>query len=54
MTRERYIPTWKPVYAADGDVGPLGALAFNDGFVRVEAEGGRDAGTGRPCRRGVH
>lgn len=31
---ERYVPTWKPSYAANGDVGPVGALAVNDGFVR--------------------
>ncbi|HZN13238.1 MAG TPA: D-alanyl-D-alanine carboxypeptidase [Acidimicrobiales bacterium] len=30
---QRYVPSWKPVYASDGDVGPLSALAFDDGFV---------------------
>lgn len=30
----RYIPTWKPNYAADGHVGPQGALIVNDGFVQ--------------------
>ncbi|HEY3810320.1 MAG TPA: D-alanyl-D-alanine carboxypeptidase [Acidimicrobiales bacterium] len=27
----RTVPTWKPVYAAEGDVGPLSALDVNDG-----------------------
>ncbi|MBA3652901.1 MAG: D-alanyl-D-alanine carboxypeptidase/D-alanyl-D-alanine-endopeptidase, partial [Actinobacteria bacterium] len=30
---QRSVPTWKPVYAADGDVGPLSALAVNDSLV---------------------
>lgn len=30
---QRYVPTWKPVYASDGDVGPLSALMFNDDFT---------------------
>jgi serine-type D-Ala-D-Ala carboxypeptidase/endopeptidase (penicillin-binding protein 4) len=29
----RAIPTWKPIYTAEGDVGPLSALDVNDGFV---------------------
>lgn len=29
---QRYVPTWKPGYASDGDVGPLSALMFNDDF----------------------
>ncbi|MBO0691617.1 MAG: D-alanyl-D-alanine carboxypeptidase, partial [Acidimicrobiaceae bacterium] len=30
---ERAVPTWKPVYTAEGDVGPLSALDVNDGFA---------------------
>jgi D-alanyl-D-alanine carboxypeptidase/D-alanyl-D-alanine-endopeptidase (penicillin-binding protein 4) len=30
---QRYVPTWKPGYAVDGDVGPLSALAVDDGFT---------------------
>ena len=30
---ERRVPTWKPAYTATGDVGPLGALAVDDGFA---------------------
>jgi serine-type D-Ala-D-Ala carboxypeptidase/endopeptidase (penicillin-binding protein 4) len=30
---QRYVPTWKTVYATDGDAGPLSALLFNDDFV---------------------
>ncbi|HVE94319.1 MAG TPA: D-alanyl-D-alanine carboxypeptidase [Acidimicrobiales bacterium] len=30
---ERYVPTWKSSYASNGDVGPVGALAVNDGYV---------------------
>ncbi|MEY2425822.1 MAG: hypothetical protein QOI61_1394, partial [Actinomycetota bacterium] len=29
---ERRVPTWSAGYTASGDVGPLGALAVNDGF----------------------
>jgi D-alanyl-D-alanine carboxypeptidase/D-alanyl-D-alanine-endopeptidase (penicillin-binding protein 4) len=29
---ERRVPTWSNSYTATGDVGPLGALALNDGF----------------------
>lgn len=29
----RYIPTWKPGYVADGEVGPASALLVNDGFA---------------------
>ncbi|HUR48639.1 MAG TPA: D-alanyl-D-alanine carboxypeptidase/D-alanyl-D-alanine-endopeptidase [Acidimicrobiales bacterium] len=31
--RVRYIPTWKPGYAAAGEVGPASALLINDGFA---------------------
>ena len=38
----RYLPGWKPSYRTEGEVGPLGALEVNDGFVswsgRVGAE----------------
>lgn len=34
---ERYVPTWKSSYASNGDVGPIGALAVNDGFVSFGA-----------------
>jgi serine-type D-Ala-D-Ala carboxypeptidase/endopeptidase (penicillin-binding protein 4) len=30
---QRTVPTWKPVYSTEGDVGPLSALDVNDGFV---------------------
>lgn len=30
---ERIVPSWKPVYTTEGDVGPLSALDVNDGFV---------------------
>jgi D-alanyl-D-alanine carboxypeptidase/D-alanyl-D-alanine-endopeptidase (penicillin-binding protein 4) len=30
---ERRVPTWKTAYTTAGDVGPLGALAVDDGFV---------------------
>ncbi len=29
---ERRVPTWSPGYTSAGDVGPIGALAVNDGF----------------------
>jgi D-alanyl-D-alanine carboxypeptidase/D-alanyl-D-alanine-endopeptidase (penicillin-binding protein 4) len=29
----RYLPTWKPSYASDAEVAPLGALVVNDGEV---------------------
>lgn len=30
--RQRYIPTWKPNYITDSEVGPASALVVNDGF----------------------
>lgn len=30
----RYIPSWPARYVNEGDAGPIGALAVNDGFVR--------------------
>lgn len=30
---QRYLPSWKPSYREDGDVGPASALVVNDGFV---------------------
>ncbi|HEV7864995.1 MAG TPA: D-alanyl-D-alanine carboxypeptidase/D-alanyl-D-alanine-endopeptidase [Acidimicrobiia bacterium] len=30
--RARTVPTWKPSYVTDNEVGPLGALLVNDGF----------------------
>lgn len=30
----RYLPTWKPSYAAGGHVGPVSALIVNDGFAQ--------------------
>jgi serine-type D-Ala-D-Ala carboxypeptidase/endopeptidase (penicillin-binding protein 4) len=32
--RTRVVPTWKPGYITDNDVGPLGALVVNGGFTR--------------------
>ncbi len=29
----RYLPDWKPSYVRDGEIGPLGALAVDGGFV---------------------
>lgn len=31
-TRQRAIPTWKPVYLTDSEVGPIGALTVNEGW----------------------
>ena len=30
---ERYVPTWRPVYISDAEIGPASALTVNDGFV---------------------
>jgi D-alanyl-D-alanine carboxypeptidase/D-alanyl-D-alanine-endopeptidase (penicillin-binding protein 4) len=30
---QRIVPSWKPIYTTEGDVGPLSALEVNDGFV---------------------
>lgn len=32
--KQRYIPSWKPVYLSDNDVGPVSALTVNDGFTQ--------------------
>jgi len=34
--RQRSVPTWKPVYVAENEVGPLSALVVNEGFTRFE------------------
>jgi D-alanyl-D-alanine carboxypeptidase/D-alanyl-D-alanine-endopeptidase (penicillin-binding protein 4) len=34
--RARTVPTWKPSYVAENEVGPLGALLVNDGFTMFE------------------
>lgn len=33
---ERYVASWKPVYIADSDVGPMSALSVNDGFTQFK------------------
>ena len=35
---QRYVPSWKPVYLSDNDVGPSSALSVNDGFVSFKPE----------------
>lgn len=30
---QRYVPTWRPTYVVDGEVGPASALVVNDGFA---------------------
>ncbi|HVW35543.1 MAG TPA: D-alanyl-D-alanine carboxypeptidase/D-alanyl-D-alanine-endopeptidase [Acidimicrobiia bacterium] len=35
--RTRTVPTWKPSYITDNEVGPLGALLVNDGFTVFDA-----------------
>lgn len=32
LSSERYLPTWKPVYLREDDVGPLSALSLNEGW----------------------
>jgi serine-type D-Ala-D-Ala carboxypeptidase/endopeptidase (penicillin-binding protein 4) len=32
----RYLPTWKDTYRTDGQIGPLGALTVNHGFLAFE------------------
>jgi D-alanyl-D-alanine carboxypeptidase/D-alanyl-D-alanine-endopeptidase (penicillin-binding protein 4) len=34
----RYLPTWDPDYRTEGQVGPLGALTVNGGFVELRPE----------------
>lgn len=33
---QRYLPSWRPIYITDNEVGPMSALAVNDGFVAFE------------------
>lgn len=35
---ERYVPSWKPVYLTDNDVGPVSALTVNDGFTQFKPQ----------------
>jgi D-alanyl-D-alanine carboxypeptidase/D-alanyl-D-alanine-endopeptidase (penicillin-binding protein 4) len=32
--RQRYVPTWRPVYVTDSESGPASALDVNDGFAQ--------------------
>lgn len=32
----RYVPSWKPVYLTDNDIGPVSALTVNDGFTQFK------------------
>jgi D-alanyl-D-alanine carboxypeptidase/D-alanyl-D-alanine-endopeptidase (penicillin-binding protein 4) len=32
----RYVPSWKPVYLTDNDVGPVSALSVDDGFTQFK------------------
>lgn len=34
----RYLPTWRDTYRTGGQVGPLGALTVNDGFIALNPE----------------
>ena len=34
--KQRYIPTWRPRYIADSEVGPQSALLVNDGFAQFK------------------
>ncbi len=38
--RARYVDGWSPSYIADGEIGPLSALALNDGFERYPTKPG--------------
>ncbi|HVA42489.1 MAG TPA: D-alanyl-D-alanine carboxypeptidase [Acidimicrobiales bacterium] len=33
LSQRRYLPTWKPVYLSEGDVGPLSALSLDEGWA---------------------
>ena len=39
----RYVPSWKPVYLSDNDVGPLSSLTVNDGFTQFRPQPRRHA-----------
>ena len=39
----RYVPSWKPVYLTDNDVGPVSALTVNDGFSQFRPRPRRHA-----------
>lgn len=34
LSQQRYLPTWKPVYLTEGDVGPLSALSLDEGWAQ--------------------
>ena len=34
LSQRRYLPTWKPVYVSEGDVGPLSALSLDEGWAQ--------------------
>lgn len=33
---QRYLPTWRPSYISDHEIGPMSALAVNDGFAQFD------------------
>lgn len=43
---QRYLPTWRPSYAAEGQVGPQSALLVNDGFGQFKP---RRVAVGQPA-----
>jgi len=34
LSQQRYLPTWKPVYVSEGDVGSLSALSLDEGWAQ--------------------
>jgi D-alanyl-D-alanine carboxypeptidase/D-alanyl-D-alanine-endopeptidase (penicillin-binding protein 4) len=38
LSGPRYLPTWKPVYLSEDDVGPLSALSLNEGWQQWQGQ----------------
>ena len=47
----RYLPSWKPVYISDNEIGPVGALVVNDNFAQFRPK--RTIATPDPARHGA-
>jgi D-alanyl-D-alanine carboxypeptidase/D-alanyl-D-alanine-endopeptidase (penicillin-binding protein 4) len=47
----RYLPSWKPVYITENEIGPVGALVVNDNFAQFRPK--RTIATPDPAKHGA-
>jgi D-alanyl-D-alanine carboxypeptidase/D-alanyl-D-alanine-endopeptidase (penicillin-binding protein 4) len=44
--KQRYVPSWRPIYVSDGEAGPASSIEVNDGFSTFEP---KPVGVGAPA-----